>query len=180
MSRGLFIVVEGMDNVGKSTFVKEYCERFPLTQKVKLPTPEVYSYIKLAPKEEWHNVFHKNIDSVSKEINKMLNAGMNVIADRYIYSHFVYEAMTSGTICSFYLDITPNAIVYLRHSDPKSLPKKDMMEHEVDYELGQKYFEKLFRKSGIPNVTLKALQPDTVKLGIMYLSQLFGKRLYVA
>src|SRR5688500_13050580 len=154
--RGLFIVIEGMDNVGKTTFVENYLQKYPLTQRVKLPTPEIYSLIEQCSPDQWHDIFHENIESASKKINEYLNNGLNVICDRYIYSHFVYEALTSTIICQFKFDLKPDAIVYFVHNDPKRLPKKDTMEKIVDYEEGQRLFERMFRRVSVPVVHVLA------------------------
>src|SRR5690349_3903047 len=106
---GLLIVVEGGDNYGKTTFVNAYMEKYPLTMRFKLPTPEIYSLIQQCPPNMWHDIFHENIESTSKQIAKCLGDGMNVIVDRYIYSHFVYESLTSKKTCEFKYNLNPNA-----------------------------------------------------------------------
>lgn len=178
--RGLFIVIEGMDNVGKTTFVEAYMKKYPLTERIKLPTPEIYSLIQQVPKDMWHDIFHENIESVIKTIAQFLNDGSNVICDRYIYSHFVYEAMTSKKNCVFKNNLNPNAIVYFAHANAKSLPKKDVMEKQVDYVQGQRMFERIFKKLYIPVVTVPALQPTSIQIAMTFLEKLFGKRLYIS
>ena len=169
-----------MDNVGKTTFCEKYIKEFPLTFRIKLPTPEIYSLIQHAPKEKWHDIFHNNIENISIGVDDILNHGTNVIADRYIYSHFVYETMTSKRKCTFKYAIKPDVIIYFYHMDPKSLPKNDFMEKEVDYELGQRLFMKSFSNLNVPIIVVKALQPDSVKIAIDKLEEIFGKRLYKA
>lgn len=180
MTRGLFIVVEGMDNVGKTTFVDAFVKKYPLTHRIKLPTPEIYSLIKEVPSDMWHDIFHENIERTIKNIGYYVNNNSNVICDRYIYSHFVYEAMTSKKNCIFKNNLNPNAIVYFAHANAKSLPKKDIMEKQVDYAQGQKRFERLFKKLYIPCVTVPALQPTSIQIAFTFLEKLFGERLYRA
>ena len=168
-----------MDNVGKTTFVDKYCEMFPFTFRVKLPTPEVYRLIEMSDKSQWHDIFHENIMSAMRRIREYVNRGHNVICDRYIYSHFVYESMTSKRICEFKENLNPDVIVYFRHSNPKKLPKNDTMEYEVDYEKGQELFEELLLKQGIPFVTVPALRPDSTQIAVTYLKELFNESLYM-
>lgn len=178
MTRGLFIVIEGMDNAGKTTFVNAYVDKYPLTQRIKLPTPEIFSLMERCPKEQWHDIFHENIVSVMKTIIEYLNNGINVICDRYIYSHFVYEAMTSKETCVFKDCLNPDVIVYFKHSNTNKLPKKDFMERSVNVEQGQQLFDELFKKSSIPVVHVAALKTNSSQIAFTYLEELFGKRLY--
>jgi thymidylate kinase len=179
MTRGLLITVEGMDNAGKTTFCDEFVKTYPLTQRIKLPTPEIYNLIEQCPREMWHNLFHENIVSVMKKIGEHLSNGQNVICDRYIYSHFVYEAMTSKIICEFKSSLKPDAIVYFIHKKLNGLPKKDTMEKLVDVEEGQRYFDKLFKNVNVPVIYVPALQKNSNTIAFTYLKELFGKRLYI-
>lgn len=179
MTRGLLISVEGMDNAGKTTFVDQYITKYPLTQRIKLPTPEIYSLIEQCSPDQWHDIFHENIVSVMKKIGEYLNMGQNVITDRYIYSHFVYEHMTSKKVCGFKQKLNPSGIVYFRHQNLKGLPKKDIMEKVVDVDQGQKLFDKIFKNQGIPVIYVPALRSNSSQIAFTWLEELFGKRLYI-
>ncbi len=177
MTRGLLIVVEGGDKLGKTTFVDQFLEQYPTTQRIKLPTPEIYGLIKHTPKEMWHDIFHTNIESVMKRIGEYLDKGVNVICDRYIYSHFVYEELTSKKNCVFKSTLNPNAIVFFVHANPNSLPKDDVIEQIVNQNDVQKSFEKRFKRMYIPVIHVPALTPTTKQIAMQALVSLFGKRL---
>lgn len=166
-----FIVVEGCDNVGKTTFVNEFVKQFPDFTRMKLPTAAVYSVIKTLPPPTHHDHFHADIVMAMNEIRKSLADGVNIILDRYVYSHYVYEALTSKQMCTFDQIVQPNAILYLRANDVSTLSKEDNIERFVDYSQIQNLFDQVFK--GCRNViTVQALKEETIAIAITKLKSL--------
>lgn len=169
MGRGTLIVVEGLDNVGKTTFIDYFCKQNPLVSRRKFPSKAVSDIMNQRKFleidwNEFHDMFHNDLQLGIYSIEKELEAGISVICDRYYYSHWVYENLRRNEehICIFYTPIKPDIIIYLRPDNPELLSNtdKDNLEKGIDYVKGQAEFDKLFGKR-YDVVTVSALKPDT-------------------
>ncbi|CAG9316222.1 unnamed protein product [Blepharisma stoltei] len=99
--RGLFIVVEGIDRSGKSTFVRALAARLGNSEIMSFPNRQtqigsmINSYLTNSihmSDEAIHLLFSANRWECKGLIEQTLNAGKNVILDRYAYSGVVYSA----------------------------------------------------------------------------------------
>lgn len=125
MQRGLFIVFEGCDKSGKTTQSKILAEKLPNSFRQSFPdrtTPIgkiLNTYLQSEVELECHTshlLFSANRWEVTEKIKDMINNGINVIADRYVYS---------GIACT----ITNNFNIPLdwaKQSD-SGLPKPDVV-----------------------------------------------------
>ncbi len=161
MGRGKLIVVEGLDNVGKTTFVQYFLKQNPLVIPRKFPSEsiaETMNSIKYADInwDLFHDLFHKDLQDGINDIEKFLASGISVICDRYIYSHFVYERLRCNMAeddvgCFFETPVKPDIIIYLRPKFPERLQVnnegKDNLEYGIDYVKGQKEFDRIFAKT---------------------------------
>lgn len=182
MGRGKLIVVEGLDNGGKSTFVEYFVKLNPLVIPKKFPSKsvgEIMNQIKYAD-INWkifHDLFHTDIQNQMKQIDELLEQGFTVICDRYCYSHWVYEELRSDkrADCMFYNSNIPDVIIYLRPDNLEVLDKnKDNLESGIDYVRGQELFDEMFDSVNIEVITVPALKPDTNDKIMEKLSELFG------
>lgn len=150
---GKLIVVEGLDNVGKTTFVKHFLKQNPLVVSRKFPSKHTADVIntmiyKDIDWEHIHNVFHKDLQDGMNQIQMTLAGGASVICDRYVYSHFVYEGLRENIVnCEFSPLIRPDVILYLRPKFPDKLKgnNKDNLETDIDYVKGQELFDKVLK-----------------------------------
>lgn len=117
--RGMFIVIEGINGAGKSTLVGELAQELPgITLAYKFPSNktaagrQVIEMINLGvhqtEKELFQYLMVQDRIAVGAEIERVLNKGFNVIADRYTMSGVVYgaadgldpgELLTSNSHC---------------------------------------------------------------------------------
>ncbi len=156
---GKLIITEGLDGTGKTTFIEKFIQKYPYFVYRKLPSKYVYDLIPKVKPEQMHNIFHTDIDSTTRMIQKYLNQDIDIILDRYIYSHFVYEKVTTGIECKFDNVLAADLIIYFRVNDINKLRKQDVMENRMDYSKGQQEFDKIFKP--MKNVlTVKALEWD--------------------
>ncbi|MDR4491339.1 MAG: hypothetical protein R2685_10635 [Candidatus Nitrosocosmicus sp.] len=184
MPRGKLIVVEGLDNVGKTTFIQYFLKKNPLVIHRKFPSRHVadtMNQIKYAD-INWnmfHDLFHNDLQRGIHEIEQTLASGASVVCDRYVYSHWVYEYLRGNKIpCDFVLVPNPDVIIYLRPERLKDIPNedKDNLELGIDYEKGQERFDKLFiKKPEFRNViTIPALEWNTNDLAMQALQTILG------
>lgn len=102
--RGKFIVFEGLDGSGKTTVAQAYLsslvEKGEISTYVKIPNYNNESGIKLKKMLTGEEIFEPTLFTAlvihntiveSKHIKRLLNAGINVVADRYIFSDCVYR-----------------------------------------------------------------------------------------
>jgi thymidylate kinase len=169
LERGSFIVVEGLDNVGKTTFIDYFCKQNPLVSRRKFPSKhvsEMMNRIQFSKIDwnEFHDMFHDDLQIGIDSIQEELKAGISVICDRFYYSHWVYENLRRNEeyICLFHIPIQPDVIVYLRPDNPEMLDNtdKDNLERGLDYVRGQAEYDKMFSKRQ-DVITVTALRPET-------------------
>ena len=133
MSRGVFIVFEGIDGCGKSTqfdfLSQSYCGLFGETVFISFPflfTPIgrliddiLHKRVPTPSPPALHLLFTANRHSLNDYIKKMLLSGKNVICNRYVYSgmaytcaqeNFIYDLQWCET-CEQHL-IKPDLVIY--------------------------------------------------------------------
>ncbi|KAL2203339.1 thymidylate kinase [Sarocladium strictum] len=130
VSRGAFIVLEGLDRSGKTTQVKLLEER--LTQAGKkvqvMRFPDrtttigkmIDSYLKSNTEMDDHVIhllFSANRWEAAKTIEKTLAAGITIISDRYYHSGIVYSAAKQN----------PSLPLTWARSPERGLPRPDLV-----------------------------------------------------
>lgn len=104
MSRGLFIVIEGLDRAGKSTQCRLLaeklakkgpveCIRFPdrTTAIGQMINAYLQSTAELSD-QAIHLLFSANRWELASSLEEKLNAGINLVCDRYVYSGIAFSA----------------------------------------------------------------------------------------
>lgn len=180
MTVGKFIVVEGLDNVGKTTFVQYFLKQNPLVISRKFPSKHTAEVINsmIYKNIDWkhiHSIFHSNLQDGMAQIQTTLAGGDSVVCDRYVYSHFVYEALRGNNeLCRFDPFVKPDVIIYLRPKYPQKLKSKDdNLERDIDFIKGQKIYDEILKDE--PNVVIvPALQPDTNDEAMKALQMILG------
>ncbi|CAN6649936.1 thymidylate kinase [Trichomonascus vanleenenianus] len=105
MTRGTFILIEGLDRAGKSTqcekLVEWLNEQGKETVLMRFPNREtvigqmINSYLKNASKlsdQAIHLLFSANRWEALDEMKAKLEAGINIVVDRYVYSGIAFSA----------------------------------------------------------------------------------------
>ena len=145
MSKGKFIVIEGLDGSGKTTQVQLLTELLSYegisVVNQKEPTPhkfgkmcrEVLSGTELLPKSQLALLFVADrIDHNTNEkdgIEKLLNEGYNIICDRYYYSTFAYQGVDVGLDWLMHLNLDckdirkPDLCIFLDLPPEKSMER---------------------------------------------------------
>lgn len=133
MSKGLFIVFEGIDGSGKSSLARALHEYLSDKNIPSILTAEPTSdtligktlraYLKDSSVDESTMALLFAADRVEhvKEIKKLLDEGITVICDRYIYSNFAYQGEhPARDIHNLLMDklLTPD-ITYYVDADPE-------------------------------------------------------------
>lgn len=158
MSRPLFIVFEGIDGCGKSTQLKMLCERLKALGRNPMPTAEptdstTGKMLRAAlsgsdPRTPCEMAALFTLDRIHHNkaengIEKGLEAGHDVISDRYYYSSLAYQ----GSLCDYewvrhmncacpeiqkpdvciFLDISPKAALsrISRRGEPQEIYEKE-------------------------------------------------------
>lgn len=107
--QGKFIIVEGGDFSGKSTFVDKIKQAYPMFKYTREPGNKLDTH-NAKECEEIRNIllthglfieseaflFAKSRELHTKDIIDLINNGHNVICDRYILSSFAYQAYAGG------------------------------------------------------------------------------------
>ncbi|KAI6171991.1 Thymidylate kinase [Aphelenchoides besseyi] len=137
MSRGAFIVLEGLDRSGKSTQCRRLVEHFkklgssvrfqPYPDRTEPETgPKIDEFLKNAQspyeRAKWiHDLFSTNRRNLDSKLRDDISAGMTVIADRYSFSGIAYSAaknhpdLSFEEACKTELDLLkPDLVIYLR------------------------------------------------------------------
>ncbi|EAL48995.1 thymidylate kinase [Entamoeba histolytica HM-3:IMSS] len=103
INRGLLIVLEGIDQSGKSSATQRVCELLEKKgiQSVKQPFPDRSTDIgklideflhgKNLPQQVVHLLYSANRWEVAQNIKETLEKGITVICDRYAFSGIVYS-----------------------------------------------------------------------------------------
>ncbi|MBQ9988133.1 MAG: dTMP kinase [Clostridia bacterium] len=163
--RGWFISFEGPDKAGKSTQLALFCEyltrkgiQFHLTREPGgTPVGERIRDIILDPNSEMNDMCEAMLyaaarsESVQRVLLPRLNAGQNVLSDRYVDSSIVYQGAGRGlgvervaALNRFATDdLLPDMTVYLSLSPQKAFSRmtgeKDRLE-----QAGPAFHEKVF------------------------------------
>ncbi|KAH8591011.1 thymidylate kinase-domain-containing protein [Bisporella sp. PMI_857] len=158
VSRGAFIVIEGIDRAGKTTQVKKLCDalyasgrnvrtmRFPdrSTAIGKMIDGYLRSSTQL-PDQSIHLLFSANRWELASSITESLLAGYTIICDRYIYSGAIYSASKLNPLLPFswayapevglpkpdlvvYLDLSPENTVKRGGYGDERYEKKELQE----------------------------------------------------
>ena len=128
--RGKFIVIEGLDNVGKTTaalkLVSRLCREGIPTVYMSFPNRQtkigelINSYLKkniTLTDQSIHLLFSANRWELSNKILLKLKSSINIICDRYAYSGIAYSLAKKKTKLT---------MEFCKMSD-KGLPKPDMI-----------------------------------------------------
>lgn len=101
---GKFIVFDGLDGTGKSTFIKMLAEHLqnngykvsitaePTKGKIGLLIREILGGEEKASQQEMAALFLADRIAHNEEINELLEQGYIVLCDRYYYSSFAYQS----------------------------------------------------------------------------------------
>lgn len=119
MTRGLLILVEGLDRTGKSTQVSILSDKLePNADVVKFPertTPVgqlINKYLTdksfQLPDQSIHLLFSANRWEFSQKLQKILLSGKHVIMDRYVYSGLAYSLAKGITGMDFNWCLQPD------------------------------------------------------------------------
>lgn len=105
MSRGLLILIEGLDRSGKTTQCQRIQSQIPNSHLIRFPdrtTPigqQIDAYLLSkslkAPLETMHLLFSANRWETLPTIKSYLDKGETVILDRYVYSGIAYSYVAS-------------------------------------------------------------------------------------
>lgn len=161
--RGFFIVIEGIDQSGKTTIsrelVKKLNEKNKQTVYQRFPDTSteigklIYNYLttlKDYPQETIHLLYSANRWELNNYIKETLNKGINIVCDRYMYSGIVYSLSTglSKDWCENPDNglVKPDIIFYLNVSlyttkQRRKLMKTDKYENDEFQERVKKTYE---------------------------------------
>lgn len=187
--RGFFIVIEGIDQSGKTTIsrelVKKLNEKNKQTVYQRFPDTSteigklIYNYLttlKDYPQETIHLLYSANRWELNNYIKETLNKGINIVCDRYMYSGIVYSLSTglSKDWCENPDNglVKPDIIFYLNVSlyttkQRRKLMKTDKYENDEFQERVKKTYEEY--KYGKGWVTINGEQ-DVDKITELMLS----------
>ncbi|KAF7884861.1 hypothetical protein EAF00_010679 [Botryotinia globosa] len=105
ISRGSFILIEGLDRAGKTTQVKKLCDKlYASGRNVKLMRfpdrttsigQQINSYLQSSttlPDHSIHLLFSANRWEKAQEIRNLIAQGYTIVCDRYYYSGMIYTS----------------------------------------------------------------------------------------
>ncbi|THV51540.1 hypothetical protein BGAL_0107g00130 [Botrytis galanthina] len=105
ISRGSFILIEGLDRAGKTTQVKKLCDKlYASGRNVKLMRfpdrttsigQQINSYLQsytTLPDQSIHLLFSANRWEKAQEIRDLIAQGYTIVCDRYYYSGMIYTS----------------------------------------------------------------------------------------
>ncbi|MEN9390168.1 MAG: hypothetical protein RLZZ283_268, partial [Candidatus Parcubacteria bacterium] len=117
-----FIVVEGIDGVGKSTFAKELSSRLRARYVTSVPSHllGMKRFVDAYASAATHYMFYRYcIHATSKKIRQHLRRGETVVADRYWYTT-VATHRTLGVPCrssDFASVVQPDVVYFVTASE---------------------------------------------------------------
>ncbi|KAI9047173.1 hypothetical protein LZ554_008627 [Drepanopeziza brunnea f. sp. 'monogermtubi'] len=130
ITRGAFIVIEGLDRAGKTTQVKRICDRLYASghnvKTIRFPDRTspigsmIDSYLQSALEMDDHAIhllFSANRWEKAKWIRNTLASGSTIVCDRYYYSGMVYSAAKQN----------PSLSLSWAQSPDVGLPKPDVV-----------------------------------------------------
>lgn len=135
VKRGVMIVFEGADRVGKSTHASKCLDALKTNghpvELIKFPNREsptgvlIDSYLKGQQKLDDHSIhllFSANRWELFQDMKRKLESGKNLIIDRYVYSGIAYSAAKSSMGIEWCKSsdsglIKPDAVIYMTASD---------------------------------------------------------------
>ncbi|MHC1605708.1 MAG: dTMP kinase [Candidatus Methanofastidiosia archaeon] len=184
-SRGKFIVIEGIDGSGLSTQAGKLKEALSkegwITYLTKEPTDgPAGGVVRLALKkrinissETFALLFAADrVDHLKRDILPKLDAGVNVICDRYYFSNFAYQGIDTDRKWLMEINskcIVPDIVIFL--DVPPFICKKrmELSRMHVEYyeelpkleKVREQYVEvmELFKREGINIVTIDGNRP---------------------
>lgn len=145
MKKGFFVVIEGGDGCGKTTLIESLREAFPKAVFVREPGGTYFG-------EQIRNIIMENdnitkttemllfaasrCELVDKVIRPTLEKGKLIVCDRFVYSSYVYQGMTTSIGLQAVEDVNsyavnglePDLVIYLKVS--KSL--RNTIENRMD------------------------------------------------
>ncbi|KAJ8071957.1 hypothetical protein OCU04_002260 [Sclerotinia nivalis] len=105
ISRGSFILIEGLDRAGKTTQVRKLCDRlYASGRNIKLMRfpdrttsigQQINSYLQsstILPDQAIHLLFSANRWEKAQEIRQFIAQGYTIVCDRYYYSGMIYTS----------------------------------------------------------------------------------------
>lgn len=120
---GKFVVVEGIDNVGKTALCTEVVKH--LQNAVYVRTPLEPFHIKCkefkGSFEERYKLFVEGIEYSSEIIKKYNELGITIVADRWIWTTFAYHFAKDNDLFDKYKNTYPAVLEGLRGADASYL-----------------------------------------------------------
>ncbi|KAH9215815.1 thymidylate kinase [Leptodontidium sp. 2 PMI_412] len=171
VTRGAFILVEGLDRAGKTTQVKRLCDRLYASghnvKNIRFPDRTspigkmIDSYLQSSIEMDDHAIhllFSANRWEKAKWIDSTLLSGYTIVCDRYYYSGMVYSAAKNNPSLSLSWAQTPEA----------GLPKPDVVvfldlkaeEAEKRGGYGEEKYEKREMQLRVRELFLSLLEVD--------------------
>lgn len=169
--RGVFILIEGCDGVGKSTQAKLLHDRIPNSVLLSFPDREtetgrlINRYLQgtenVNNNHSLHLLFSCNRWEKYDEIINLLESGKHVICDRYSYSGICYS-VASGISCKWAQGTErglpkPDVVVLLTR---ESLPLFDGSE-----KVKERYDDEMFQRK-VSNIFELLLEPNWIKVEV--------------
>ncbi|PBP20165.1 thymidylate kinase [Diplocarpon rosae] len=171
ITRGAFIVIEGLDRAGKTTQVKKLCDRLYASghniKTIRFPDRTspigkmIDSYLQSSIEMDDHAIhllFSANRWEKAQWIEATLSSGYTIVCDRYYYSGMVYSAAKHNPVLSLAWAQTPDA----------GLPRPDVVvfldlqaeEAEKRGGFGEEKYEKREMQQRVRELFLSLLEVD--------------------
>ncbi|KAK2623798.1 hypothetical protein QTJ16_006979 [Diplocarpon rosae] len=171
ITRGAFIVIEGLDRAGKTTQVKKLCDRLYASghniKTIRFPDRTspvgkmIDSYLQSSIEMDDHAIhllFSANRWEKAQWIEATLSSGYTIVCDRYYYSGMVYSAAKYNPVLSLAWAQTPDA----------GLPRPDIVvfldlqaeEAEKRGGFGEEKYEKREMQQRVRELFLSLLEVD--------------------
>ena len=174
INRGIFVVFEGLDRSGKTTQADYFCHylknKVKNCQKIHFPDRDIPSGRKIdlylkgeIEMDDWeiHHLFAQNRKELQDHIKVLLEDGIWVVCDRYIYSGVAYSAAKgmdmkkcmeadNGIIkpdITIFLDISPEVCSKRSNFGDERYEEKEFQEKVYFY--FQKLISERYRKDNL-------------------------------